>query len=281
MVIHQYVLYLVFKMKTMSNNKYFEVNKTTWNEKVRIHANSNMYDLEAFKKGKPSLMSYEQKALGNVKEKSLLHLQCHFGQDTLSWSRLGAKCVGVDLSDTGINLAKELCEELKLDANFFCCNGLDTSEFVKDEFDIVYTSYGVIGWLPELKPWGKMIAEKLKPGGVFYMVEFHPIVWMFDYLEQKPIMKYGYMQDEVIYEEYNGTYANQDSKMISKEYGWNHGLSEVVNALTEAGLHIDYLNEHNESPYDVLPDLIKTDSGMYKAKDQLYPLIFEIKATKI
>lgn len=268
-------------MKTMSNNKYFEVNKTTWNEKVRIHANSNMYDLEAFKKGKSSLMSYEQKALGNVKEKSLLHLQCHFGQDTLSWSRLGAKCVGVDLSDTGINLAKELCEELKLDANFFCCNVLDTSELVKDEFDIVYTSYGVIGWLPELKPWGKMIAEKLKPGGVFYMVEFHPIVWMFDYLEQKPIMKYGYMQDEVIYEEYDGTYANQDSKMISKEYGWNHGLSEVVNALTEAGLHIDYLNEHNESPYDVLPDLIKTDSGMYKTKDQLYPLIFEIKATKI
>jgi 2-polyprenyl-3-methyl-5-hydroxy-6-metoxy-1,4-benzoquinol methylase len=281
MVIHQYVLYLVFKMKTMSNNKYFEVNKTTWNEKVRIHANSNMYYLEAFKKGKSSLMSYEQKALGNVKEKSLLHLQCHFGQDTLSWSRLGAKCVGVDLSYTGINLAKELCEELKLDANFFCCNVLDTSELVKDEFDIVYTSYGVIGWLPELKPWGKMIAEKLKPGGVFYMVEFHPIVWMFDYLEQKPIMKYGYMQDEVIYEEYNGTYANQDSKMISKQYGWNHGLSEVVNALTEAGLHIDYLNEHNESPYDVLPDLIKTDSGMYKAKDQLYPLIFEIKATKI
>ena len=281
MVIHQYVLYLVFKMKTMSNNKYFEVNKTTWNEKVRIHANSNMYYLEAFKKGKSSLMSYEQKALGNVKEKSLLHLQCHFGQDTLSWSRLGAKCVGVDLSDTGINLAKELCEELKVDANFFCCNVLDTSELVKDEFDIVYTSYGVIGWLPELKPWGKMIAEKLKPGGVFYMVEFHPIVWMFDYLEQKPIMKYGYMQDEVIYEEYNGTYANQDSKMISKEYGWNHGLSEVVNALTEAGLHIDYLNEHNESPYDVLPDLIKTDSGMYKTKDQLYPLIFEIKATKI
>jgi 2-polyprenyl-3-methyl-5-hydroxy-6-metoxy-1,4-benzoquinol methylase len=281
MVIHQYVLYLVFKMKTMSNNKYFEVNKTTWNEKVRIHANSNMYYLEAFKKGKSSLMSYEQKALGNVKEKSLLHLQCHFGQDTLSWSRLGAKCVGVDLSYTGINLAKELCEELKVDANFFCCNVLDTSELVKDEFDIVYTSYGVIGWLPELKPWGKMIAEKLKPGGVFYMVEFHPIVWMFDYLEQKPIMKYGYMQDEVIYEEYNGTYANQDSKMISKEYGWNHGLSEVVNALTEAGLHIDYLNEHNESPYDVLPDLIKTDSGMYKAKDQLYPLIFEIKATKI
>ena len=153
-------------------------------------------------------------------------------------------------------------------------------KFVNETFDIVFTSYGVIGWLPDLKPWGKMIAERLKSGGVFYMVEFHPIVWMFDYLDGKSVMKHGYMQDEVIYEEYEGTYANQDSKMISKEYGWNHGLSEVINALTEAGLHIEYLNEHNDSPYNVLPELIKTNTGMFGTKDQLYPLIFEIKATK-
>jgi len=264
-----------------THKKYFEVNKDTWNEKVKVHAKSAMYDLEAFKKGKSSLMRYELNALRDIKEKSLLHLQCHFGQDTLSWSRLGAKCVGVDLSDEGITLAKQLNEELKLDAEFICCNVLDTSKYVKDTFDIVFTSYGVIGWLPDLKPWGQMIAERLKKGGTFYMVEFHPIVWMFDYLEDKPIMKYGYMQDEVIYEEYEGTYANQDSKMISKEYGWNHGLGEVINALAEAGLHIDYLNEYNESPYDVLPNLLKTNSGMYKTKDQLYPLIFELKATKV
>jgi len=265
----------------MNNDAYFKVNKATWNEKVKVHAKSNMYDLEAFKKGKNSLMPYELKALGNVEGKSLLHLQCHFGQDTLSWSRLGAKCVGVDLSDAGINLAKELNDELKLDASFVCCNVLDISKHVKDQFDIVFTSYGVIGWLPDLKPWGNIIAERLKHGGTFYMVEFHPIVWMFDYLDGKPIMKYGYKQDVAIYEEYEGTYADKESKMISKEYGWNHGLGEVVNALTEAGLHIDYLNEHNESPYNVLPDLIKTDSGMYVTKDQLYPLIFELKATKI
>ena len=264
-----------------NNKKCFDTNKSTWNEKVAIHAKSDMYDLEAFKNGKSSLMSYEKRALGNVHGKSLLHLQCHFGQDTLSWSREGAKCVGIDLSDEGINLAKNLNTELDLDAKFFCCNVLNTSQFVKETFDIVYTSYGVIGWLPDLKPWGKMIAERLNSGGVFYMVEFHPIVWMFDYLEGKPIMKYGYMRDEVIYEEYEGTYANQDSKMISKEYGWNHGLSEVINALTEAGLRIEYLNEYNESPYDVLPDLVKTTSGMYVTKDQLYPLIFELKATKI
>lgn len=263
------------------NKKYFEVNKATWNEKVKVHSKSEMYDLEAFKKGKSSLMRYELKALGDVKGKSLLHLQCHFGQDTLSWSRLGAKCVGVDLSDEGVKLAQQLNEELNLDAEFVCCNVLDTSDYVKDKFDIVFTSYGTIGWLPDLKPWTKMIVQRLKKGGVFYIAEFHPIVWMFDYTEGKPIMKYGYMQDEVIYDEYEGTYANQSSKMISKEYGWNHGLGEVVSALTEAGLHIDYLKEHDESPYDVLPDLIETKSGNYATKDKLYPLIFEIKARKL
>ncbi|WP_417197515.1 class I SAM-dependent methyltransferase [Bizionia sp.] len=259
---------------------YFETNKETWNAKVNVHAESDMYNMKAFKEGESSLMTYELEALGNVSGKSLLHLQCHFGQDTLSWSRMGATCVGVDLSDEGIKLAKSLNEELKLDAKFVCCNVLDTSEHINEKFDIVFTSYGVIGWLPDLKPWGIMIAERLKNGGTFFMAEFHPIVWMFNYLEGKPFMEYGYMQEEVIFEEYEGTYANQDSKIISKEYGWNHGLSEVINALTEAGLHIEYLNEYHESPYNVLPDLVETETGMFKKTDNLYPLIFTIKATK-
>ena len=262
------------------NTNYFEVNKATWNKKVAIHAKSDMYAVEAFKSGKSSLMSYELKALGNVDKKSLLHLQCHFGQDTLSWARLGAKCVGVDLSDEGVKLAKQLNEELGLDAKFVCCNVLDASKHISETFDIVYTSYGVIGWLPDLKPWAKMIADRLKIGGVFYMVEFHPILWMFDYVEGKSVMRYHYNQDDVIYEEYEGTYADQSSEMISKEYGWNHGLSSVVNALIEAGLQIEYLNEHDESPYDVFPDLIKTDNGMFKMDNQLFPMLFELKATK-
>ena len=269
----------MIKMEKLT--KYFVTNKATWNAKVKAHAGSEMYNLEGFKKGETSLKTYELNALGDVNDKSLLHLQCHFGQDTLSWSRLGAKCVGVDLSDEGVKLAQQLNEELNLDAQFVCCNVLDTSKYITETFDIVFTSYGVIGWLPDLKPWGQMIAERLNKGGVFYMVEFHPIVWMFDYLKEQPIMKYGYMQDTVIYEEYEGTYADTGNKMVSKEYGWNHGLSEVINALTAAGLHIDYLNEYNETPYNVLPDLVKTKSGNYCTEKKLYPLTFEIKATKI
>ena len=263
----------------MSNN-FFETNRQTWNKKVDVHMNSEMYDLEAFKKGKSSLMPYEVKALGKVSGKSLLHLQCHFGQDTLSWSRLGANCLGVDLSNAGIEKAKQLNEELNLNARFVTCNVLDTSHYVKEKFDIVFTSYGVIGWIPDLIPWGKMIAERLKPGGRFYMVEFHPIVWMFDYTHQPIEMIYGYMQDEVIYEQYKGTYADSRSNMISKEYGWNHGLSEVVNALIDAGLNLEFLNEYHESPYDILPNLVRAESGMFRNKTLLYPLIFEIMATK-
>ena len=261
-------------------NDFFKVNKETWNKKVAIHAKSAMYDLDAFKKGKSSLMSYELDALGDVSGKTMLHLQCHFGQDTLSWSRMGAKCVGVDISEEGIKLAEALNKELDCDAEFVCCNVLDTSEYIKDVFDIVFTSYGVIGWLPDLRPWAKMIATRLKSGGTFFMVEFHPIVWMFDYLDGKSTMKHAYNKKEVIYEEYEGTYADVNSKMLSKEYGWNHGLGDVITALVDAGLIIEYLKEFDESPYNVLPDLVETNSGNYVTKDKLYPLIFTIKATK-
>ena len=262
-------------------HNYFETNRNTWNQKVDIHAKSDMYALEKFKAGACTLMPYELKALGDVKGKSLLHLQCHFGQDTLSWSRRGALCTGVDISDDAIKLARRLNRELDQNTRFVRSNVLDTSLCIKDQFDIVFTSYGVIGWLPDLKPWGYMIAEHLNSGGTFYMVEFHPILWMFDYLETPPKLKYHYNQDEVIYEEYQGTYADDNASIMSKEFGWNHGLGEVVSALTEAGLKIEFLKEHDESPYNVFPNLQQTNSGMYKMKDQLFPMVFEIKATKL
>lgn len=260
---------------------YFEVNKDTWDKKTKVHANSAFYDMLSFRSGKTSLNAYEIKALGDVKGKSLLHLQCHFGQDTLSLSRAGAQCTGVDISEESISLARKLNTELKLDAQFVCCNVLNIPQNLDTKYDIVFTSYGVLGWLPDLEPWAKMIAKMLKPNGVFYMVEFHPIVWMFDYQKKIPQLHYSYHQKEVIYEEYTGTYADESSSVISKEYTWNHGLGEIITSLAQAGLQIDFLNEHDKSPYCVFPGLIQTDDKMYAYQDALYPLVFEIKATKI
>ena len=264
----------------MDLQKTFDTNRETWNKKVAIHAASDFYDMEAFKAGKSSLNSYELNALGDVSGKSLLHLQCHFGQDTLSWTRLGAQCTGVDISEEGIKLAKILNKELRLDAQFVCCNVLETSKHISENFDIVFTSYGTIGWLPDLRPWAQMISERLKPGGTFYIIDFHPITWMFDYSVSPPELKYGYHQKEAIYEEYEGTYAEDGiTKMISKEYGWNHSLSEVLSSLINTGLTIEAFNEYYASPYDVFPDLVKNEAGMFELKEKLYPLLFELKTS--
>ena len=264
----------------MDYQKAFETNRETWNNKVAIHAKSEFYNIDAFKAGKSSLNSYELSALGDVSGKSLLHLQCHFGQDTLSWTRMGAHCTGVDISEEAIALAESLNTELGLDAQFVRCNVLDTSKHVSDQFDIVFSSYGTIGWLPDLEPWARMISERLKPGGIFYIAEFHPIAWMFDYNVSPPKMKYGYHQKEVIFDEYEGTYAQEDANLASKDYSWNHPLSEVVNSLIKAGLSIEYLNDHDGSPYDIYPDLVKNEEGFYELSEKLYPLLFEVKAVK-
>lgn len=265
----------------MDINKAFNTNRDTWNKKVAIHAKSDFYNLNEFKNGKSSLNKYEVTALGDVSNKSLLHLQCHFGQDTLSWARMGAECTGIDLSDAGIKLAKQLNDELGLNSKFVCCNVLDVSKHVKNQFDIVFTSYGTIGWLPDLKPWAQMIFERLKVGGVFYIVEFHPIAWMFDYASNPQKLAYGYHQKEAIYEEYEGTYADEKSNMISKEYGWNQSLGEIVTSLINAGLTIECLNEYDASPYNIFPELEINNKGMYELSNKLYPLLFELKATKI
>lgn len=268
-------------MKT-NYKAFFKVNKDTWNKKVSIHSKSEFYDVEGFKKGKTSLNAYELEEMGEVKGKTLLHLQCHFGLDTLSWSRLGAKCTGIDLSDEGIKQAKILNDELGLDATFIESNLYSVPKNVEGEFDIVFTSYGVIGWLPDLNTWGEIIAGKLKKGGVFYMIEFHPIVWMFDYLETPPKLKYPYLNGEVIYEEYKGTYTNNNADIISKEYGWNHGFGEVISALTNAGLHIEFLHEFEKSPYNSFPEMDKTNDGMYVLKEyqRMFPLLYSIRAIK-
>ncbi|MGJ8685473.1 MAG: class I SAM-dependent methyltransferase [Nonlabens sp.] len=264
----------------MDLKEQFEVNRQTWNEKTAVHFESKFYDKDAFAKAKNSLNSYELKALGDVTGKSMLHLQCHFGQDSLSWAHKGAAVTAVDISDAAIKKAQELSASLEIPATFVCCNVLDTSQHVQEQFDIVFTSYGTIGWLPDLKPWAQMIADRLKKDGIFYIVEFHPIAWMYDYNVSPPVMKYHYAREEAIYDEYEGTYGDDKSTMISKEYGWNHSLSEVIQSLINAGLQIALVAEHDGSPYDVFPSMELNEDGLYYLKDGLYPTVFEVKAYK-
>ena len=275
------------------HQSYFEANKINWNQRVVVHKDSSFYDLAGFISGKNMLTPIELGELGDVKEKSLLHLQCHFGLDTMSWSRLGAKCVGVDLSDEAIKLAREINAELNLDAKFVCCNVYDlhpqnkvaskVSPFggdLEETFDIVFTSYGTIGWLPDLTKWAEIISYYLKPGGIFYIADFHPVLWMFD--EEFKEIKYSYENREVIVTETHGTYTDRNAPINGKEYGWNHSISELLNALISVGLKIQTFNEYMYSPYPCFNNVVKGDDGNFRIKgmENKIPMVYSLKAMK-
>ncbi|TXB66790.1 class I SAM-dependent methyltransferase [Vicingus serpentipes] len=259
---------------------YLKINKELWNKKTDIHVNSDFYDNENFIKGKSSLNSIELELLGDVKGKSILHLQCHFGQDTISLSRLRATTVGVDLSDKAIATAKELTKTTNTNAEFICCDVYDLPNHLNQKFDIVFTSYGTIGWLPDLDKWAKIVSQFLKPEGQFVFVEFHPFVWMYDNNFKE--IKYSYFNVEPIIEVEEGTYADKSANIKQTEVSWNHDLSEVINSLIKNGLTINSFNEYDYSPYNCFNETIEIEPNKYKIKhlaDKI-PMVYSIIATK-
>jgi SAM-dependent methyltransferase len=274
-------------------NQYFSANKDLWNQRTAVHKDSSFYNLVGFKAGENVLNPIELNELGNVEGKKMLHLQCHFGMDSLNWVRLGADVTGIDLSDKAISEAKELNDELGLHANFICCNVYDLhpqniesskvlpfGEDLAEAFDIVFTSYGVIGWLPDLDKWAELIAYYLKPSGTFYMAEFHPVVWMFD--DEFTHIKYYYDNRELIITENEGTYTDRNASITGKEYSWNHSISEVLNALIKAGLKIELFNEFMYSPYPCFRNIVESEKGKWhiKGMEGKVPMVYSVKAVK-
>lgn len=260
--------------------EYFEANRDNWNQRTKVHKASSFYNREGFKKGASVLSDIEITEVGDVKGKSILHLQCHFGMDSLDWVRRGATVTGIDLSDEAIKEAILLNNELSLNAKFICCNVYDTATYVKENFDIVFTSYGVVGWLPDLKSWATMINSLLKPGGFFYMAEFHPVVWMFD--DDFTHIKYSYENKEVIATENEGTYTDRSADIKGKEYSWNHSISEVVNALIDAGFRIEFFNEYMYSPHPCFRNSVELEEGKWgiKGLEEKIPMVYSVKAVK-
>jgi SAM-dependent methyltransferase len=259
---------------------YIDKNKALWNKRTDYHFQSQFYNVDKFIKGESSLNEIELALLGDVANKTILHLQCHFGQDTLSLARLGAIATGVDLSDKAIEKAKELAEKINSNARFICCNIYDLPGYLHEKFDIVFTSYGTIGWLPDLNKWAKLIADYLKPGGTFILVEFHPVVWMFDSDFTK--IEYSYFKKEPIVELEQNTYADKKASINLESVTWNHSIGEVFQSLSTNGLRIDDLKEYDHSPYECFNDCEKLDDRKFiikKLGDKI-PLVYSVIATK-
>lgn len=254
---------------------YLSINKAAWDKRTQLHVESEFYDVASFKNGRCSLNPVELEQVGDVKGLSLLHLQCHFGLDTLSWARLGANVTGVDFSADAIKQANLLKQDLGLKANFV---ESDIVQFGKDntqQFDIVFTSYGVLCWLSNLDDWAHTIANSLKPGGEFHIVEFHPV--------NDLLSGYAYFPQSRPDIEEEGTYTENCDGTKSKMATWSHSTCEVLTALISVGLRIEIFSEHPYSPYNCFEGLQHVPELGYQMlhREQQVPLLFSIKARKI
>lgn len=244
------------------------------------HYTSDFYDVPAWLKGKSSLTEVELPLLGAITDKYVTHLQCHFGLDTLSLARLGAKVTGVDFSPVAIAQARQLAMAANLDVNFIEANVYDAASVVAPA-DMVFTTYGVLGWLPDLDRWAGVVADCLKPEGELILVEFHPVLWMFDNDFIKPI--YSYFNGEPILEEEPGTYANNGAPLQLKSIGWNHSLAEVFNALKKAGMNIVHFDEHDFSPFPAFNNSVPAGKQRWHIKglEGLLPMVYSLKEVKL
>ncbi len=262
-------------------------NNALWDGWTAVHAASAFYDLDAFRQGGVRLADYEIAEIGDVAGRDLLHLQCHFGIDTLSWARLGARVTGADFSSPAIELARSLADELGFpEARFVCSDLYDLPAALEGTFDIVYTSRGVLGWLPDIRRWAAVVAHFLRPGGTFYITEIHPVANAFENEGVAPgelRLAYPYWEhaDPLVFP-VHGSYADPTAEVAATvENGWDHGLGEVVTALIEAGLRIESLREYPFVAWKL--DFLVEGGAGYRLPDGVsgeLPLFFSIRAIK-
>ena len=262
---------------------FLESNRQLWDEWTGIHETSDFYKLQEFREGGIRLRDYEVDQVGDVRGKTLLHLQCHFGIDTLSWARLGADVTGADFSPKAIELATRLASELGLHARFVESNVYDLPSRLDRMFDVVYTSRGALNWLPDIREWARVVARFVKPGGIFFITEAHPIAWA---LNDGLPLTFGYPyweHAEPIASDVEGSYADVSAEVKSeKEYGWQHGLGEIVTALVDAGLTIELLREYPFSEWD-MGFTVEGPDGAWVLPDTVegeLPLFYSLRARK-
>lgn len=267
-------------------------NRRLWDAWTAIHTTGPFYDVQRFRDHPDDVRiePWEQAEVGEVAGKTLLHVQCHFGLDTLSWARLGAAHVtGVDFSEPAVAFANELAAETGLAgrSRFVVSDVYDLPGPLQGEtFDVVYTGRGALGWLPNLRPWAEALAGFVAPGGIFYLHEGHPVLWAIEEEETAPnpvTLAYDYWGGETITFPVEGSYADPTAEVDAElEHGWNHSLGEVVTLLAEQGLRIELLDEKRvlDWPAPFLRDLGDGHWGWPADQAGNLPLMYSLRARK-
>lgn len=257
-------------------DEHVEANRRMWDERVPIHVVSPFYDLDGWKaSGANHLVApFEEDEIGPVEGLRICHLQCHIGKDTLTFARRGATVVGVDFSAPAVGAASALAEEIGVGdrATFVHSTIEDARRYVDGDFDIVYTSWGALIWLPDLGAWARTIASLLRPGGFVYMADQHALT-----------STYGgsYFRTEPSYDDTPGTYADLDAATVENaSYEWHHPTGEVVTCLADAGLRIDFLHEHELLVWQNTKAMVQGDDGMWRLPGDPVPQSFSVRATR-
>lgn len=264
-----------------------DANRSNWDERVPIHVTSDFYEVDAFRAGEDRLRDFELTEVGDVTGRSLLHLQCHFGLDTLSWARHGAaRVVGLDFSAPAVDAASAIAREIGL--------GPERAEFVTSDvyeardavppgpYDIVYTGLGALSWLPDIDRWAEVAASFVAPGGFLYLAEFHPITDVLDD-ETGTRVVHDYFTREPWEEDEAGTYADPAATTVhNRTVEWQHPIGRVVSAICATGLRLEFLHEHDMTLWDRFASLEVGDDGYRRlpAGQPRIPLMYSLKATR-
>ncbi|MBS1908081.1 MAG: class I SAM-dependent methyltransferase [Actinobacteria bacterium] len=265
-----------------------DANRQNWDERAALHVEA--YGLDAFddpahlsdvaRTDAAALAPFLAHGLDGL---DVCHLQCHIGTDTLSLARLGARVTGVDFSRPALDAVAALAARLGLSATWVQTDVLDARAAVSGDFDLVYTSIGTITWLHDLDRWAAQIAGLLRPGGLFYIRDGHPVLSSLDETRDEPVLRYPYFGDgsAQAWDE-AGTYVGDGTVAHTRTYEWPHPISEVMNALIATGLRILRMEEGRTLPWRFSPRMLEVDGGFAwpEAERDLVPCTFTIIAAK-
>lgn len=275
-------------MNADEHDEMMRANLRNWDERTPVHVASDFYDIDGLRAGAERLAPFEYDELGPLAGRSLVHLQCHIGTDTVCLARAGADAAGLDLSPESIDAARRIAADCGVDVRYEAGNVYDAVEvFGGRRFDIVYTGKGSLVWLPDLDRWARTVAALLSPGGMLYLVEFHPLLAALSYGEQPDtglLVEHDYLPGHRS-EQLDSPYTYTDGPPLAEHtvsYQWAHGLGTVVNALIGAGLRIESLGEHEILPWQRLPDMTPAGNGWWRLPDSKprVPVLFSLRAVR-
>ena len=266
-----------------------EWNRLSWDDRVQAHWESAMYrkHADALRSGGHDLAEHIVRGVGPVDGKSLVHLQCHMGMETLAWSRLGARATGLDFSQPAIDKAMGLRDELGLKTKFVCGNVYDARELIEGQFDVVFVSIGSLCWLPDVKRWAQIVASLLRPGGQLFLNDVHPLMDMLENKPDDPVgfgLHYPYLGGGRVVCDQDGTYADETVGFEhNRTAEWGHPLGETVTSVIEAGMCVTRLEESSRCVWPALKVMEQVDEERWEFPEPWrgkLPVEFTLTAVK-